>query len=116
MFKLLGFFVKVTVFAVIVLVIGNMVHWNGRTVSDEVRVQLSHAERSAWTGVSGNKHWAGKLTTDTKEGAIRKKSAKPSAQAEPADEETGDIKKIPASERQKLRALIEEMNHTQVKD
>ena len=110
MFKILGFFIKLTIFSALVLIIGNLIHWNGRTVSDQVKTQLSHAERTAWVGVSGMKHWAGKLTGDSKEGSARKKTLRPNAALEPMDSNEDDSKKIPASERQKLRALIEELN------
>jgi hypothetical protein len=111
MFRILGFLLKVTVFSVLVLVIGNLVHWRGRTVSDQVRTNISHAERAAWVGVDEVKHWAGRITQDTKAGATARKKA---ASAKPEAAVRQD--ELQGSERQKLRALIEELNHSQVKD
>ena len=46
MFKALGFLIKLTLLSVTILVIGNRVSWDGKTLSDHVRAQVTRAERS----------------------------------------------------------------------
>ncbi|MCM2278405.1 MAG: hypothetical protein NDJ89_10050 [Oligoflexia bacterium] len=94
MFKFIGLLFKGAIFALIVLALGHKLHWGERTISDQVKVQLSHAERSEIAGkVRG---WAGEVSRE-----VQEKSAK----LKPAADEL-----IPATERQKLKALIRELN------
>lgn len=84
--------IKIAVFSLIVLVLGNWLQWRGKTVSDQVKTQLSHAQRSEIAGqVRG---WATQLTQDAKEGA----------------KVDSDSEAISSSERQKLKALIRQLN------
>ncbi len=46
MFKLIGWILKASVFALVILVASHLIKWNGRTVSDQVRSTLSSAEKS----------------------------------------------------------------------
>ncbi|MGZ3699951.1 MAG: hypothetical protein ACXVCH_17800 [Bdellovibrionota bacterium] len=94
MLKAIGWAVKVAVFAAVVLVLGNRIRIGSKTVSDQVRTGLAHAERSEIAG--DMRDWATKLTQDARRG-LQKKSLAPREE-------------IPSSERQKLRALIQELN------
>jgi hypothetical protein len=44
MLRLIGWIIKCSLFAAIILVLGSLIHWRGRTVSDQLKLQLSHAE------------------------------------------------------------------------
>ncbi len=99
MFRILGFFLKVACFSVFVLILGNAVTWRGRSLSDHVRMQVLSAEKSEVIYTLRN--WAKHVTQDVRLG-YQKKSASTTAPAQ-------DV--ISASERQKLRALIRELNH-----
>jgi hypothetical protein len=101
MLKALGYLFKIALFSIFILILGNAVHWEGRTISDQVKLRMSHAERSQVYGSVRN--WAEKLTLDAKKGAARKAD-------QVIDEE------IPHSERQKLRALIRELNNSHKAD
>lgn len=102
MFKIVGFFLKLTVFSLLVLVIGNWLRWDGITISDQIKLKMSHAED---TGLFDSvRDWADQLTHDAKRG-FHKKLGQISSQEE-----------IPSSERQKLRALIRELNSSHKKD
>lgn len=89
MLKAIGWMLKLAVFSLVVLILGNYVRWpsSGRTISDEVRTHLSHAERSAVAGQV--REWAGKVTEDARKGIQEE---------------------ISPSERQKLNTLIRELN------
>lgn len=101
MLKLMGWMMKCTILSIVVLVLGNWVQWDGKTVSDQIKTQLSHAEKSEWAG--DVRHWASQVTQDARVG-IQKKSSYVTRSTHSNDEE------ITASERQKLRSLIRELN------
>jgi hypothetical protein len=50
MLKLLGWILKATLFAALVLVASHLITWNGKSVSDQVRSGLSSAERAVPAG------------------------------------------------------------------
>jgi hypothetical protein len=104
MLRMLGFCVKLVIFSVLVLVLGNWLHWDGRTISDQVKVKMSHAERSDLFGAVRN--WADKVTYDARKGVQRKLGHSTPEQNE----------EITSSERQKLKALIQELNSSHKKD
>ncbi len=134
MFKLIGWVLKLTVFAVLVLTAGNYFHWGSKTVNDEIRTQLSHAERPDWSGKL--KEWTGTgEEVSPRHSAARHRGAEnharngnqshparpagpaPGSESEPvvAQITTGaetvpPQEKVSPSERQKLRALIQELN------
>ena len=92
MLRAIGWLLKIAVFSVVILILGNYLRWpsSGRTISDEVRTHLAHAEQSA---VAGHvREWAGQVTEDARK-EIQEK--------------------IPPSERQKLNTLIRELNGSQ---
>lgn len=98
MLRLIGFFLKVSLFSIIVLILGNLVRWEGRTISDQVKTQMAHAERSSLLGEI--RHWAEQLTREARKGGFKKLHSASS------DEE------FPSSERQKLKTLIQELNNS----
>jgi len=102
MLKAFGYCFRVIIFSILVLILGNWLHWDGRTISDQVRLRMSHAEETGWVGTVRN--WAEKITHDARKG-LQKKNTHVSAQEE-----------IPSSEREKLKALIRELNGSQKKD
>lgn len=83
MFKLIGFLIRLSFFTIIVLVLGNTVKWKGRTISDQIRLKISHAERLLQN---------------------------PKGHFKLEEESRRFIDKIPPSERQKLKDLIRELN------
>lgn len=110
MLSLIKWVIKSAIFAAIVLIAANLVKWDGKTISDQVKTQLSHAERADLT--SKVKIWAGSVTSDARRGASRRPGSPAIAptvsegrtSAAPPREQVDD------SERQKLRALIRELN------
>lgn len=94
MLKLIGFLIKASLFTILILVLGNAIEWNGKTISDQVKTHLAQAQR--WDVSDKVKSWSGNLVDDAKKGATRK----------PQRENTD----IPHSEREKLRDLIRELN------
>ena len=96
MLKLIGSLFKAALFSLLILALGNRVHWNGITLSDQVRIGMAHAEN---TGIFEKiKDWAQDLTEDVRKGAHQKLK-----HSETSEE-------IRSSERQKLKALIQELN------
>jgi uncharacterized membrane protein len=117
MFKAIGWLIKTALFAGLVLVIGNLVNWRGRTISDQVKTQLSHAERTElgeklkdWT--SDSRAYKDDLVRETTHEAKKLTRWRPHA-AVTASEEGEPGEQLPSSERQKLRALIRELNSPQ---
>lgn len=111
MLKIIGWILKLTVFAALILVLGNWFHWGGKTISDQVKTQMSHAEN---LGIVENvKGWATRITSPKNE---IKKSNRPQAPGESSrstvkeKEKNKTTQEILPSERQKLRALIRELN------
>jgi hypothetical protein len=104
MFKTLGFCIKVVFFSVIVLILGNWLRWDGKTISDQVKLRMSHAERSNLLGVVRN--WADEVTHDARKGIQKKLNYSRASEEE---------EEIPSSEKQKLKALIRELNSSNKK-
>jgi hypothetical protein len=102
MLKAAGFLIKLLAFSTLILMLGNWLRWDGKTVSDQVRLHMAHADESGL--VSTMRDWAEQVTHDARKG-FQKKLTHVSATEE-----------IPSSERQKLKALIRELNSSQKKD
>ena len=143
MLKAIGFVIKLCIFSVFTLVIGNWITWNGETLSERVQTQVSRMEGSDMADhVRG---WTRKLTDDARSGFGKKlglgnghnvstapsssSSSKRITAAAKNDEVTDRTEtasaapthsrsdeKMPSSERQKLRALIRELNSSHGKD
>ncbi len=96
MLRLIGWAIKLGLFAAIVLVLGHVVTWKGQTISDQVKTQISHAERMDLVGQV--KHWTNKTLGEER-----------GAHGAPSNGKQKD-EQILSSERQKLKALIQELN------
>jgi hypothetical protein len=101
MLNLIANLIKFALFSTFILVLGNSIHWRGKTISDQVKLSMAHAERSEVYGAVRN--WTERLTHDAKKSAARK------ANQVIVDE-------ILPSERQKLNALIRELNNSHKTD
>ena len=129
MLKAIGWLIKASVFAIVVLVIANYLKVGSKTVSDHLKTQLSHAENAEVVGEV--KDWAQHVTKDHRGGILKKTDietgiAAAKAEAEPAlarakaalaparktaSTEAGTVgEEISSTERQKLRALMRELN------
>lgn len=97
MLKAIGWILKASLFAVVVLVASHFVKWNGKTVSDQVRSTLSSAEKSP--AVKSVKKKSKALLNEAKDAAgdVIKTSDAPVSETE-----------IPAEDKVELQALIHE--------
>ncbi len=100
MFQLATWIFKTTVFAIVVLILGHYVKLNGQSVSDQVRTQLSFAERILSGGSHKFRELSAGVNRDARDGAGQSRRPQTSQSAE----------KIPPSERQRLRALLQELS------
>lgn len=87
---------KLSIYATIVLFMGHWIQWKGRTISDQIKTHIAHAQQAGL--IHGIKEWAKNLSTDAAEGFYHKPENTPQNE-------------IPSSERQKLRELIQELNN-----
>jgi hypothetical protein len=70
MFKILGWIIKASLFAAAILILGNVLHIGGHTVSDQVKTSLSHAEQLAPTNtIDQVKTWTGDIADKAKRAA-----------------------------------------------
>jgi hypothetical protein len=123
MLRALGFVLKCGLFALAVLVLGNWVRWDGRTASERVTRWIHRPDFSevAERVGSGLQRWSRSLTMDARAGADRAstRDRAGSSQAGPRREDRADpgsSESISPSERQKLRALIRELNSSHRRD
>ncbi|OFZ18364.1 MAG: hypothetical protein A2X94_12510 [Bdellovibrionales bacterium GWB1_55_8] len=104
MLKLIGLGIKLTVLGTIFLVLGNVLEWRGKTISDQVKVQIAQAERSQLF------HRVRKISSELSEDSrlgqkqAHKFGRKNNSGVRSTEED------IPVSERQKLKSLIRELN------
>jgi hypothetical protein len=130
MLKLIGWIIKITLFSIAILIIGAFVRWDGKTISDQIRTHLSYAtsysphvdaakaSRNLKNEIQG--HWreikeklsngTEKAPSESDKNQLTKLSSSGVNALGAGDEE------IPPSERQKLRALIRELNSSRSKD
>jgi hypothetical protein len=113
MLKSMSWILRLSLFTLVVLIIGNIVRWNGKTISDQVKTQIAHAERSETLTTA--KEWTSRLARDAKKG-IEKKTGLILQPILTKEEGNSDESKIPSSERQKLRALIRELNGSSARE
>lgn len=97
MFNALGFILKLSIFSMIVLILGNWLKLGDKTISDQVKTEMIHAENSEIAGKL--RKWSGELTHDIRLGYKKRFRS-----------ESNDPESIMPSERQKLKNLIEELN------
>ena len=102
MLKFFGFCVRKILFSILVLILGSTVHWDGRTISEQVRLLVASTERSEWMDTA--RGWAKRVTVDAQKGVQKKPDLIPTPHR------ASDALEIPSSEKQKLRALIRELN------
>ena len=96
MFKLIGWVIKASLFAVVILVASHFITWNGRTVSDQVGSTMSSAERSP------------SLRTVKKKSARMIEDARSAAENALRSEHKAEKKDaIPHEDKEELRALID---------
>lgn len=95
MFKLIGWFFKASLFALVVLVASHFVSWNGRSVSDQVRSTISSAERSP--SLRTVKKKSARLIEDARSVAENALHSEPSKKDD----------SIPQEDKEELRALID---------
>lgn len=134
MLKALGWIIKISLFSVAVLLAGDWVHWNGKTLSQHVRAQVGQAEHTNTAAYM--RGLTRRVTEDAREGFDKKikqlKLKTSSAEiidrtemqaAAPVSSMKGRLPEqnsgqtmarteepIAPSERQKLKALIHELN------
>jgi hypothetical protein len=139
MFNFLGWIVKATLFAAVILILGNVLHIGGKTVSEQVRSSLSHMGTQAEQigAIDHVKNFADDVADRAKRAVnevkkpARRSSAAPLVQKrkvasektpvmeptrKPANKliqtDTNSTESILASERQELRTLIRELNNS----
>jgi len=103
MLRLIGLLIRLAIFSAFVLILGNWVKWDGKTISDQVRIGMSHAEET--DVIEKIRGWAQQVTHDAHKGFRNK-----------LHRTEEDREEIPASERQKLKALIRELNSARSTD
>jgi hypothetical protein len=108
LFSLLKLVFKLALFSLIVLTLGNIFGWSGKTVSDRIRTQLGAAERKIDRAAGEARNWVAEKGREMLPEAKRLER-EPATDGEDPDE-------IPPSERQKLRNLIRELNGSRKKD
>ena len=47
MFKTIGAMIKFGLFALVIVIISHMIHWDGETLSDQVKSSMAKAERTS---------------------------------------------------------------------
>jgi hypothetical protein len=102
MLKAIGFCVKMAFFSLFILFLGSWLRWDGKTLSDQIKLHMSHTERSDI--FDSMRSWATKITEEVQAGSQKK------------SKQSTDEEEISSSERQKLKALIRELNHSHKKD
>lgn len=105
MLRMIGLLIKITLFSLLVLILGNWIHWHGKSISDQIKTQLSSAEH---LGSSALRNFSDR---EPRRHPISIGQGRSSAE-KPADSisEANVPEQLHSSERQKLRALIRELN------
>ena len=109
MLRSLGWIMKVCIFSLAVLILGNSIHWGKKTISDEIKYQMAHAQESP--SFKSFKHWSQTLLEDAKEGAKKKWESLSLKQSQNEMHRFSEEEEIPSSEKQKLHTLIQELNY-----
>lgn len=90
MLNLIKYILKTGLYIAMILILGQILSWDGKTISDQVKTHLAQAEHYSVQGIA---NWATKLVGTTKDKLERAEN-------------------ISLSERQKLKSLIRELNST----
>jgi hypothetical protein len=126
MLRAISFVVKLALFSVLVLILGNWLAWDGKTLSDQVRDGVARVENTEWMGKA--RGWLGLGHDEPRRLAhrpMRQQHAHASLRHAAAErdrmsdslvnEKSAETSRptqeqVSPSERQKLRALIQELN------
>lgn len=100
MFKLIFFLIKLILLAVLILILGNWLKWDGKTLSDHIKIKMSQTESSQW--IYSVRQWSEHLLQDAKAGGDKKKDHISRFQSTTSPEE-----RISASEKKTLKMLIQ---------
>lgn len=103
MLKFLGWMIKVSLALALVLFGAHFLKWDGITISDQIRTHLSHAETPDLVGTA--KHWVKRSTA-----SVTKKTRQISTSAPDSEQKDSERDEISATERQRLRNLIQDLN------
>lgn len=106
MIRAFGFILKVFTFSIVVLILGNWLKFRDKTISDQIKTEISHAERSDLAGKI--RTWADHLSEDMRQGFKKKINFENRNRV--AEIHTPET--ITTSERQKLKNLIQELNRS----
>lgn len=102
MLRLFWILIKCALFSIVIVVLANWIQWKGKTVSDQIKIQMAHAERTDL--VTKVRTWTKNLADDATRGAMNK------LEYEKKKLENQGAESIPPSEKQKLRSLIQDLN------
>ncbi len=107
MLKLLGFIIKISVFSLVVIALSHLVQLRGRTVSDQVKIQMAQAEKAEITrsvkkfATESVPSAVTQMVKDSKQGAARVSNLV-------KDQVVGE--RLDLTEREKVKNLIRELN------
>jgi len=109
MLRAITFMFKFMILTVFILAIGNSVHFNGKTVSDHLQTQMSHAENS--NTYQNARSWAADNLFRIKNLISNKLFGTPIIKKRNRVSQTSlRPEEIFPTEQQKLRALIRDLN------
>lgn len=109
MIHLISTLFKTLFFAGIVLILGSLIKWDGRTISDQVKTGVAKAERSPWLKKTQN--WVIEQKKDWLEPSQRKPLQRNKNNTAQSQRWDGPNEQHPTyREREKLRSLIQELN------
>src|SRR4051812_45871137 len=107
MLNTIKFALKIAALCLLTLILGNMIHWRGKTLSDQVKSQLSHAESIEM--MDQMKQLTGRVANDAQEGEAANPAPVYKVYKTKKAAETAAKEEIAPSERQKLRELIRDL-------
>jgi len=118
MFRLIGWVIKTALFAALILVVGQIIQWNGKSVSDQIKTGLSHAERVTPKNLSIDTDELGQKVknafdfSDTfskaKSQFNSKTNSKTKKESASNSRQTPSEEKIPTTDKKELRALLDQ--------
>jgi hypothetical protein len=101
MLKLFFFFIKLGIFAIIILTLGVSLQWNHKNLSEHVQIQVANAKNSKW--FRSLKEWSKKITREAQNGLHKQWS---NTILETAHERISD------QDKDRLKNLIKELNES----
>jgi hypothetical protein len=100
------FSIKWFMLSLFILTMGNWLHWNGRSISEIVKITMAPLENHQF--LASAQKWAGSLTQDAKKGILNKVNESVQSAGIATKEEEAS-----PSERQKLKTLIRELSSSE---